>query len=160
VIIHPKDLKNREYVTLINMFDYICIDSVEQISNDKLLEEALFFWINEVKQSKKKIVLASQISNSDKNWQLADLRSRLSSGQTHQLLPLSRHGVLQVFDQQAKQKGFILDKKVIDYLEKNCSMNMIFLQELLKQLDKATLIHKKQVTIPLIKKILHTVLVK
>lgn len=160
ILIKPKDLKNREYVTLIHMFDYICIDNVEQISNDKLLEEALFFWINEVKQLQKKIILASQISNIDENWKLPDLRSRLASGQTHQVLPLSRHGVLKVFRQQAKQKGIALDEKVINYLEKNCPMNMIFLQELLKQLDKATLIHKKQVTIPLIKDILHTVLVK
>jgi len=160
VLIKPKDLINRENVSLINIFEYICIDNAETISADELLEEALFFWINEVKQAQKKLILASQISNIDQKWQLNDLRSRLASGQTHQLYPLSREGVLKVFHRQATEKGIILDKKVLNYLEKNCSMNMVFLQQLLDQLDKATLIHKKQVTIPLIKNILHTVLVK
>ena len=160
VLIQPKDLVNREYVSLIVMFDYICIDNSEIISGNKLLEEALFFWINEVKQAQKKIVLASQISNIDDVWQLPDLRSRLASGRTHQLMPLSRQGVLEVFQKQAGQQGINLDEKVIKYLEKNCSMNMTFLNGLLNQLDKATLVHKKQVTIPLIKNILQTVLVK
>jgi len=159
VLIHPKDLVKREYVSLIEMFDTICIDDSQLISGDKLLEESLFFWINEVKQAQKKIVLASQISNINEIWQLADLRSRLVSGITHQLMPLSRQGVLKVLNQQATQQGIYLDNKVINYLENNCSMNMAFLKQLLNHLDKATLIHKKQVTIPLIKNILQTVLV-
>ena len=160
VLIQPKDLINREYVSLIDMFEYICIDDSDLISSDKLLEEALFFWINEVKQAQKKLVLASKISNQDGQWQLADLRSRLASGQTHQLKPLSRDGVLMAFNQQATEQGINIDGKVINYLENNCSMNMAFLKQLLNELDKATLIHKKQVTIPLIKNILQTVLVK
>ena len=160
VLIKPKDLANREYVSLIEMFEFICIDDSQSISGDALLEEALFFWINEIKQAQKKLVLASQISNSDKHWELADLRSRLASGTTHQLMPLSRQGVLKAFVQQSKQHGLNIDDKVIHYLENNCPMNMAFIKQLLNQLDKATLIHKKQVTIPLIKNILQTVLVK
>lgn len=159
VLIKPEDLINRENVSLIEMFDFVCIDNSELISGNKLLEEALFFWINEIKQAQKKIVLASQISNINEQWQLPDLRSRLASGRTHQLMPLSRQSVLTVFQEQASQQGMVLDDKVINYLEKNCSMNMSFLKQLLNQLDKETLIHKKQVTIPLIKKILQTVLV-
>lgn len=160
VLIQPKDLVNRENVSLIEMFGCICIDNSELISGDPLLEEALFFWINEVKQAQKKIVLASKISNSDKNWNLADLRSRLASGRTHQLMSLSRQGVIIAFNKQASELGIDIDDKVINYLENNCSMNMAFLKQLLNHLDKATLIHKKQVTIPLIKNILQTVLVK
>jgi len=159
VLIQPKDLSHRENVSLIEMFDSICIDDSELISGDLLLEEALFFWINEIKQTQKKLVLASSISNKDKQWQLADLRSRLTSGQTHQLIHLSRQGVIKAFVQQATEQGINIEDKAINYLENNCSMNMGFLKQLLIEIDKATLIHKKQATIPLIKNILQTVLV-
>ncbi|MFK8010890.1 MAG: DnaA/Hda family protein [Marinicellaceae bacterium] len=159
VLVQPKDLVKRENVSLIAMFEYICIDNVHRISGDVLLEEALFFWINEIKQYQKKLILASQIPNSDNQWKLADLRSRLASGITHQLKPLSRSGVLEAFLHQAKVRGLNIDAKVINYLENNCAMNMSFLKNLIIALDKATLIQKKQVTIPLIKNILQTELV-
>ena len=141
------------------MFDYICIDNTQEIAKNSLLEEALFFWINEVKQTKKKIVLACQLSNKDQSWLLPDLKSRLQSGRTHELLALPRNEVLSVFKKLSQQKGITIDSRVEAFLEKNCPMNLNFLSLLLIKLDEITLVEKKQVTIPLIKKILNTKLV-
>ncbi len=159
VLLKPKDLLDRQKVSLIAMFDFICIDDTHKIAGDKSLEESLFFWINEVKQARKKIILAGQLSNKSTNWQLPDLKSRLQSGRTHELLSLGRVEVLRVFSNIAKQKGITPDEKVIAFLEKNCPMNLSFLSSLLTKLDEITLVEKKQVTIPLIKKILKTKLV-
>ncbi|MCF6318366.1 MAG: DnaA/Hda family protein [Proteobacteria bacterium] len=160
VLIAPKDLLDRKNVSLIEMFDTICIDNTQNIASNTLLEEALFFWINEVKQARKRIILAGQISNKNTDWQLPDLRSRLQSGRTHELLPLERNEVLIVFSNLAQQKGLVIDTRVTAFLEKNCPMNLSFLSSLLSKLDEITLVEKKQVTIPLIKKILNTKLVK
>lgn len=154
VLIMPSDISKRENVALIGMFDFICIDQTENIAANSLLEESLFFWINEVRQANKKIILASQISNSSDKWQLPDLKSRLNSGRTHQIQALARDEVLHVFHQLANQKGIVLDHKVMKYLQNNCPMNMAYLSDLLIKLDETTLIEKKQVTIPLIKKLL------
>lgn len=154
VIINPVDISNRENVSLIEMFDVVCIDQVEVIVTNRLLEEALFFWINEVRQSGKKIILASQISNQSHQWQLPDLKSRLLSGRTHEIMCLKRHQALDVFTQQASQRGIVIDAKTLVYLQNNCSMEMKYLSQLLNKLDEITLIQKKQVTIPLLKKIL------
>ena len=159
VLLKPKDLLDRQKVSLIAMFDFICIDDTHKIAGDESLEESLFFWINEVKQARKKIILAGQLSNKSPNWKLPDLCSRLQSGRTHELLSLGRVEVLRVFSNIAKQKGITLDEKVIAFLEKNCPMNLSFLCSLLTKLDEITLVEKKQVTIPLIKKILKTKLV-
>lgn len=159
VIFNSVDLIERKNVLLIEMFDYVCIDSIEEIAGNALLEEALFFWINETKQAKKKIILAGQISNKSRNWQLPDLRSRLQSGRTHEIKSLERNDVLLVFKKLAHEKGILLDERVIGFLENNCPMNLSFLNKLLAQLDETTLVERKQVTIPLLKKILKTKLV-
>ncbi len=156
VVINSKEIAIRENVSLIDLFDIICVDNIESITSDKCLEQSLFHWINEVRQANKKIILASQVSNKSQGWQLPDLRSRLQSGQTHELQPLGREHSLQVFKQQAKQQGLNVDQNVENFLTNNCSMNMMFLSKLLIQLDKETLVQKKPITIPLLKKIMKT----
>ena len=159
VVITAKELEDRKNVSMIEMFDYICIDSIEHIAGDPLLEEALFFWINEIRQAKKKIIIAGIHSNKDSSWILPDLCSRLNSGRTYELKPLAREAVLNVFKNIAQQKGIMIDERVIGFLEKNCPMNLSFLSDLLNNIDKITLAEKKQATIPLLKKILKTKLV-
>ena len=156
VVLSPNDLAKRKNISLIEMFDCICIDNVEQIIADSLLEESLFHWINEIKQHQKKIILACQISNKSNKWQLPDLKSRLQSGRTHQIKSLDRHKVIDVFIKQAQQKGIKIDTRVSQFLQNNCPMNMHYFSGLLIKLDQITLIEKKQVTIPLIKKIIQT----
>jgi len=159
VILNFEDLRDRQSVSLIEMFDYICIDSAETIAGDSVLEESLFFWINEVRQAHKKILIASQYSNKSNAWQLPDLCSRIQSGRTYKIIALDRDEVLSVFNNLVKKKGIIIDQKVMAFLEKNCPMNLSFLSILLDKLDKITLVEKKQVTIPLLKKILESKLV-
>ena len=156
VVLTPNDLAQRKNISLIDMFDYICVDDVEKTTADSLLEESLFHWINEIKQHKKKIILASHISNNSDKWQLPDLRSRLQSGRTHQIKALNRTKVIEVFIKQAQQKGIKIDSRVSQFLQNNCPMNMHYFSGLLAKLDQITLIEKKQVTIPLIKKIIQT----
>ena len=155
VVLMPEDIAQRQNLSLIDMFDYICIDEVERIAKDDLLEESLFQWINEIRQARKKIILASQIPHTPERWQLPDLCSRLQAGRTHQLKHLDRPQVLQVFNDQAENMGIVIDQKIERYLQNNCSMNMQFLTQLLSELDQATLVHKKHITIPLLKKILN-----
>ncbi len=159
VIIDYQQLNDRQNISLIEMFDCICLDNAQSIAGNQQLEEALFYWINEIRQGEKKIIIASTLSNNDPKWQLPDLISRLQSGRTHELLALERTDALLVFQQQAHQKGLTISSVILKYIEKNCSMNMSFLTQLLKKLDQITLSEKKQLTIPLLKKILQTELV-
>ncbi len=159
VIISSQELLSRENISILELFDNILIDEVEKIAGNNTAEEHLFHWINEAKQFHKKLILSSQISNKDTLWKLADLRSRLISGRTHQLIPLKRDKTLKIFYREAEFRGINIDEKVLSYLEKNCPMNLGFLMSLLNQLDNVTLIKKKKVTIPLIKQILNSNLV-
>ena len=159
VTLSAKELFKRENISILELFDFILIDEIEILAAHKNAEEHLFNWINEAKQFHKKLILASQISNKDSCWKLADLRSRLVSGRSYQLLPLKRNETIKIFHREADFRGILLDEKVLSYLEKNCPMNLGFLMSLLNQLDNITLIKKKKVTIPLIKQILNSNLV-
>jgi DnaA family protein len=160
VIIHADEIISRENISIIELFDTLLIDEIESLAGNSIAEENLFNWINEAKQYHKKLILCSQISNKDEQWRLADLRSRLISGRTHQLLPLKRDETIKIFSREADIIGINLDNKVIAYLKANCPMNLGFLMNMLNQLDNITLIKKKKVTIPLIKQIMNSNLVK
>lgn len=153
VVVKHRELEQRQNVQIIEMFDIICMDEIESIAKEKIKEEALFYWINEVKQAKKKIILAGELPSISKQWQLPDLRSRLQAGRTHELKALNREDALSVFMQQAKAKGMQINDKTLNYIKNNCEMNMAYLSSLLVRLDQVTLVEKKQVTIPLLKKI-------
>ena len=154
VILTPNDLSKRENISLIELFDFICIDDIENIAGNTFLEEALFTWINEIKQKHKKIILAGKLSSNDKQWQLPDLRSRIQAGQTHEIFALNRDDSFKIFTNQANSRGLNLDEKTMNYLQKNTSSNLSYLSQLLDKIDQVTLAQKKQVTIPLLKKIL------
>lgn len=158
VMVTPDDIINRNNISLVHMFDLICLDNLESVCGDEIFEEALFCWMNEVRQSHKKLVLSSICSNMDKKWKLPDLRSRLVSGRTHQLKALNRDTAWKVFLDMAEQKGIVLDDKISAYLQSNSSMNMDFLTRLLQRMDQITLAEKKQATVPLIRKILKSFL--
>jgi DnaA family protein len=159
VIINSKELLARENISILELFDTILLDEIEILAGHSIGEEHLFNWINEAKQFHKKIIISSQISNKDKQWKLPDLKSRLISGRTHQLLSLKRNETIKIFSREAKFIGINIDEKVLSYLKLNCPMNLGFLMSLLNQLDNITLIKKKKVTIPLIKQILNSNLV-
>ncbi|HFC29672.1 MAG TPA: hypothetical protein ENJ44_01375 [Oceanospirillales bacterium] len=159
VILQAQELNSRQNVSLVEMFDLVCVDDAQMIANDKILEEALFFWINEIRAVHKKIIIAANISTHSKEWQLPDLISRIQSGRTHEIHALERADTMSVFITLAKKDGLILESKIIKYIENNCPMNLKFLANLIKKMDQMTLAEKKQLTIPFLKKILQTELV-
>ncbi|HOP21300.1 MAG TPA: DnaA/Hda family protein [Gammaproteobacteria bacterium] len=160
VIPTTTDIANRSHVSLIQMFDVLCLDGIEKLASDSLLEESLFFWINEVRQYNKKLILSCQFSAKNELWKLPDLRSRLLSGRTHQIKPLNRKQTWSIFFKIAAQKGINFDEKAESYLQKQLKVNLKFLMNVLDALESA--IHaekrKEKISIHFINKILPTVL--
>jgi DnaA family protein len=152
-------LDERDQLQLIPLFDHVMIDDIDQIAEKDQSEENLFQWINEIRQSHKKLILTSNAPINSITWGLPDLKSRLQSAQSHQITPLDRNDLLILFTREAEIRGLKLDQKAIQYIEKNCPMNPGFLMSLLMQLDNITLVKKKSVTVPLIRQLLNSNLV-
>ena len=89
------------------------------------------------------------------NVQLKDLQSRLQSGLLLTLSDISdveKEGMLKSL---AKLKGFLMDDEVSAFILKRSDRDIPALLEVIDNLDKATLIEKRKLTVPFVKKVLN-----
>lgn len=136
-------------------YELIAIDDVEIVAGILRWEEALFHLYNQVHANNETILIISSgkpINNI--KFCLADLQSRLHWGLMLQLYELNDDAKIQVLHQYALIKGFELPKSVGKFLINRCTRNMHNLLALINQLDKASLIAQRKITIPFVKQTL------
>lgn len=135
--------------------DLIALDNLDAIAGLADWEEALFHLYNQVRDNGHTIMLMSgQHAPASSAIKLPDLRSRLSWGLVFQLMELNDDLKISTLQQQALKRGFNLPASVATFLIHRCARNMHDLQQILDQLDKASLAAKRKVTLPFVKTIL------
>jgi len=83
-----------------------------------------------------------------------DLRTRLGWGHVLQIHPLSEAESRAALRREADRRGLFLSDEVIDYLLTRFSRDMKHLMQLLDRLDEFALVHKRAITVPLLKQML------
>nr|WP_244915204.1 DnaA regulatory inactivator Hda [Legionella feeleii] len=135
--------------------DLIAIDDIDAIANDTAWEEALFHLYNKVRDNGKTILLITcQHPPSSSPIHLPDLRSRLAWSLVVQLNELEDDLKIKTLQQHASKRGFKLPISVGQFLLNRCARNMHDLHAILDQLDEASLIAQRKITIPFVKSIL------
>ncbi|KTC64579.1 ATPase regulatory factor involved in DnaA inactivation (plasmid) [Legionella adelaidensis] len=134
--------------------DFICIDDIDCIVQDKAWEEALFHFFNQANDQEKIILFSATYSPNYLNFFLPDLQSRLSWGLVFQLLELSDEDKMKTMKIQALKRGFNLPTSVAHYLITRTTRNMHDLQSLINRLDEASLREQRKITIPFAKETL------
>lgn len=134
----------------------VAIDDIESIAGNRAWEEALFHLFNRIRDNQETILLiAGKFSPTTSPIKLPDLRSRLSWGLVYHIAELQDEEKVMVLQQQAKKRGFVLSSSVALFLIKRCSRHMHSLNQILEQLDSASLAAQRKITIPFIKSILN-----
>ena len=85
-----------------------------------------------------------------------DLRTRLGSGLIYQLHPLTDAEKISALTAQADARGLRLPPEALDYLLLRAPRDMRSLCALLTALDRYSLEHKRPITMPLLREVLHT----
>lgn len=134
--------------------DLICLDNLDAVTGDPILEEALFDLYNRLKASKKKMLIAAKQPPKGAKIQLADLRSRLEWGIACQVHVLSEGELVKAVLLRAEQRGIVISREVVEFIINRVTRSMGALYALLETLDRAQLKHKRHLTIPFVKKIL------
>ncbi len=134
--------------------DVLCIDDLEAIAGRKEWEEALFHCFNRMQHTGCKLLVASQHNPAMTSIKLADLRSRLATGLIYQLDALNDEGKHQMLMLQAQARGLKLPEEVAHYLLRHHSRDTHELMDLLKQLDSASMVEKRRLTIPFVRQTL------
>jgi len=135
--------------------DLLCIDDLEAISNHREWQEALFHCFNRLQHSGCQLLVAATYNPATIDLSLADLRSRMSTALIYQLESLDDTEKQQALIIQAQSRGLELSEEVANYLLRHHSRDMRVLMALLQDLDKASLVEKRRLTIPFVRQVLN-----
>ena len=115
----------------------------------------IFNLFNHYKMNGKLLMITSKCPPGRLNIQLKDLESRLQSGLLLTLSDISDSEKAELLTSLAKLKGFLIDAEVSEYILKRSGRDIPALLDIIDNLDKATLMEKRKLTVPFVKKVLN-----
>lgn len=134
--------------------DLICLDDLDAVVGVAAWEEGLFHLFNRLRAAHRQLLVAANVAPRALSIRLADLASRLSWGVVYQLQPLSDEALLMALQLRARERGLILSDEVATYLMRRYTRSMPQLYAVLEQLDRASLVAQRRLTIPFVKSVL------
>ena len=144
-------MNNLKIEDLVNLKTNILLDDVFINLN----EEKLFHLINHIKLSNLKILLTSDLKPNQYQYNIEDLSSRIKSFYFTQIYKpddyLIMNLIIKLFnDRQIKIKN----DDIISYIVTRVDRSFDNVYDVVNKIDKYSLSHSREITIPLIKKII------
>lgn len=143
-----------EILQSVEQLDLLCIDDLDVITEQTEWQEALFHCFNRLQHSGCRLLVAAQHNPASIAFTLADLRSRMATAVVYQLESLDDEGKMHALVMQAKIRGLELPEDVAQYLLRHHSRDIHALMAVLNQLDNASMVSKRRLTIPFIRQVL------
>lgn len=132
----------------------VCIDDVHCVAGNADWEKALFHFYNRARDSATPLVMCGSSPPAQLDITLLDLKTRIGWGLVLQIHALSDDEKLQALQMRANIRGIDLSEEVGEYLLRRYSREMTDLFTLLDNLDKASLMEQRRLTVPFIKQFL------
>lgn len=132
----------------------VCLDDLHLVAGDPAWEEALFHFINRLRQHRGSLLVASRERLRRLPLGLPDLASRLAWGLRLELQPLDDADKRRVLEQHARSLGVELPPAVSDYLLSRGSRDMATLVGLVTRLQQAAFREKRKITVPLARRLM------
>jgi DnaA family protein len=129
----------------------LCVDDVDAVAGDLAWERALFRLFNEAAELRTRLIFAAAAPPRQPDWCLEDWRSRAAACVVYQLRDLDDEGRIEALRLRAAQRGLQLPYETSEYLLKRLRRDMRSLFDILDQLDEASLIAQRRLTIPFIR---------
>jgi DnaA family protein len=129
----------------------LCVDDVDAVAGDLAWERALFRLFNEAAELHTRLIFAAAAPPRQANWSLEDWRSRAAACVVYQVRELDDDGRMQALRLRAAQRGLQLPQETSEYLLKRMPRDLRSLFEILDQLDEASLVAQRRLTIPFIR---------
>ena len=134
--------------------DAVVFDDIDVIIAQPHWQEALFHFYNRMRDSGRMLMVGGRCSPLHLELSLADLKSRLSSGLTLQLLPMDDQQRVDWVIWKGRKRGLNITVDVAEYLITRHNQNMAELVMTFDRLDAASLVAKRKITIPFLKQVL------
>ena len=138
----------------LSSLELIAMDDIHLIASNSDWEKAVFNTFNAAHSSGCRIIFSANQPASAIDFNLSDLRSRLSWSVSYHLPSLDDSDKAKVLSFRASRLGLELTHDVANYIVHRADRNMSNLVELLDVLDTASLKNNRSLTIPFVKEIL------
>jgi DnaA family protein len=135
----------------IERLDLIALDDLDAVIGNQAWEHALFHFWNRARESGTRLLFSASDTPRNLPVKLADLRSRLSAGIVMQLPEPADEEKHEILRFRAKRRGLILTPEVAAYILSRAPRSLSDLMAVLEQLDRASLVHQRQLSIPFVK---------
>jgi DnaA family protein len=151
----PLYLPDPELLIGLESFDLVCFDNIEHIAGNKDWEHAFFNFYNLQRDQGNLLMLSASCKPNEIDIKLPDLKTRLNWGLTLKLQPLNDLDRITALIFKADQMGFEISSQMGQFLLTHYDRDLSSLWNLLKKLDHASLVAKKKLTLPFLKKIIN-----
>ncbi len=132
----------------------VAVDDIDVVAGDPDMEEALLAVYQRVFDLGGLLVFSHTAPAVDLSFQLEDLNSRMRSLMHFQMMPLDDTDKATILKQRADARGYALTEPVLNYWLARGPRDVTSLLMDLDTLDRASLVYKQTVTIPLLKQVL------
>jgi len=129
----------------------LCVDDVDAVAGDLEWERALFRLFNEASELHSRVIFAAGAAPGQIEWRLQDWRSRAAACVVYQVRELDETGRAEALRLRAAQRGLQLPPETVEYLLKRVPRDLPSLFEILDELDEASLVAQRRLTIPFIR---------
>jgi DnaA-homolog protein len=129
----------------------LCLDDVDAVAGDQDWEKALFRLFNEAADLGTRIIFAAAVAPRQAPWSLEDWRSRAAACVVYQLRELDDPGRIEALRLRAAQRGLQWPDETSEYLLKRMPRDLPTLFHILDELDEASLVAQRRLTIPFIR---------
>lgn len=132
----------------------VALDDIELIVGHAGWEPELFRLHQQLEERGGRLLVASQSVPGALGFKLRDLASRLNGGVVLTLQALGEQEQQHALQMRAALRGFELPEETIQYLQRRLPRDMEHLCAFLDQLDRASLVAQRKLTVPFVREVL------
>ncbi len=132
----------------------VALDDLHCLPRQQEMHDAVMVIYQRVLNERGVLLVTHTTSSAQVDFLTPDLTSRMRSLQHYQIVPLDDAAKVHLLKQRAHQRGYALQQPVLDYWLARGPRSLGALLTDLETLDKASLVKKSPVTIPLLKQVL------
>lgn len=131
--------------------DLVCVDDINAVLGDTDWELELFHFFNRAREQKCRLFFSGSAAPRELAVELPDLQSRLSWGEVYQLQSAGDDTKQEILRFRAQRLGLEMPIEVGKYIVSRAPRALSSLLSLLRDLDTASLAHKRPLTVPFVK---------